>query len=251
MKTYGNSKITKFMVFAFFALTALVITVAIFPHPASAGIALANFPAMSGTNPAEKIAGIGDKFGLKQLKNNQGTSRTIYDTLPVVLGQEFYPFFRECNTRTFPQTNMTKGNKLEVGEALSILWGYINLYKYNTVTGAVTVMGTQNAAGGGIPAFGNVQLGEFSFMLGNSQVIKPIRLMEWTAWFNKRTQHLFNEVYTFNSMIVIPELLEFEAQIRVMPFIAAQIPAPETNEKLYIQLSLEGLGAILSPKATF
>jgi len=250
MKTYGNSKVTKFMVMAFFAITALFITVAFFPHAASAGVMLANFPAMSGTTPADKIGGITDKFGLKQIKNNQGTSRTIYDTLPVVLGQEFYPFFRECNTRTFPQTNMTKGNKLECGEALSILWGYINLYKYNSSTGAVSVYGTQNIAGAGVPTFGNVQMGEFSFMLGNSQVIKPIRMMEWAAWFNKRTQHLLNEVYTFNSIIVIPELLEFEAQIRVMPFIAAQIPT-DPYEKLYIQLSLEGLGAILSPKATF
>jgi len=209
---------------------------------AAAGAAvLATFP--FAISPQQKTMEVAKKFNLRRLKENQGTSRTIYDTLEILAGQEYYRFFEECNLRAFPFSNIgSNGNKLMPGESLSILWGYLNIFTITVEEGHDIKYTVDNMI-----TYPKILLGEFSFLLGNSQVIKPIRLLEWGDQFNKNAKHQYNEVYHFNTIIEIIPMIDFIAPVRIIPFVAGDLKATHT----YMQLTLEGTGSIFAPKDTF
>lgn len=228
-----------------FGILALVIAAICYfiDSATGAAVSLATFP--FAVSPQEKMLSQFKESGLNNMKRNQGTSRIIYDSLKIVPGQDYYNFFKDSNTRTFPQTNLGSfGNKLEVGESLTILWGYLNIYTYTPATESLPEKYTID----NMITYPKIMLGEFNFQLANSQVIKPIRLLEWSDQFNKNSQHQYNEVYHFNNIIVIEPLLEFIAGVRIVPFVAADLVS---GTEYYMQLTLEGVGSILAPRKTF
>ena len=74
----------------------------------------------SGITPQDKIVAVNKKFGNSGIKSQQGTSRIIYDALPVTNnGQTTFRFFEDSSSRTFPFTNTgSDGNKLGVGDTM-------------------------------------------------------------------------------------------------------------------------------------
>lgn len=220
-----------------------VVIVSHFTAAAAAAAVIAQFPFAG--SPQDKMLDQFKKSGLNNMKYNQGTSRIIYDTLEIVPGQDYYYFFRDSNTRTFPQTNLGSfGNKLEVGESLTILWGYLNIYTFKPATEELNEVYTVN----NILTYPKILLGEYSMSIGNSQVIKPIRILEWSDQFNKNSQHQYNEVYHFNNVLVIEPLLEFLGIVRIVPFTSADFVK---GTKTFLQLTLEGVGSIFAPRKTF
>jgi hypothetical protein len=76
------------------------------------------------------MVGVNNKFGNTGIKSQQGTSRLIYDTLPVGTNTTFR-FFEDSASRNFPFTNTgSDGNKLGVGDTMvieSVQFSYIDV----------------------------------------------------------------------------------------------------------------------------
>lgn len=68
--------------------------------------------------PQNKMVNVNDRLGNDFLKNQQGTTKMVYDTLEIT-GQNKYNFFQDSNTRSFPMTNV-KNDSLPVAESLAV-----------------------------------------------------------------------------------------------------------------------------------
>jgi len=192
--------------------------------------------------PQAKMIQTGDKFGNFGLAKQQGTTRIIYDTLPLD-GRNTFRFFEGANARQFPFTNLNQdGGKLGVGEVMVLERSYLNFFELDPLTGAVL----------GVTSINNnlnfIQ-GELNFQQGNSRVIKRMKLTSWASDFNKDAKfgqdavNDGNTVFHYDTLITIQPQLEFIAEVNVgvQPAIA----------NTYVQLVLEGTGGILSPKENF
>ncbi len=188
--------------------------------------------------PQNKIINNTDKFGNNSIKLQQGTTRVIYDTLPLD-GRTEFRFFEESNNRNFPLTNMgSDGNKLPVGNALAIERMYLSVISINPLTKDVTNIGSLFVGGG----FENIAIGELNIIIANSQVLKQVRLISQDPQFNKNATYNDYNNFEFDTQLVINPLLEFVFAIRTN----AYTPFADT----YLSLSVEGVGAIISPRAT-
>lgn len=186
-------------------------------------------------SPAAKAAYINDKMGNPNIKKQQGTTRALYDTLPLD-GRTQYDFFLEANARQFPLTNLTaSGNRLNVGETLVVQRSYLAL-----VVIAAGVFTTIAPIDSSSPAISG---GELNFTIANRRVIKDFPIMSTNADFNKSSQYDGQVLFEFDNDIVIPPLLEFYATIRVAN--------GTTTADTYYRYTIEGLGAILAPETTF
>ena len=219
-----------------------------------------------------KMMDVAKGFGQSNIKHQQGTTRIIYDTLPLVVGQDIYEFFRNCNTRQFPFTNLQNGNRLEVGEMLTMQFGWLSIlvikkgegdvpieYQLIDISGGSlsheAVAGTEvtaawTAAENYLPLATKIALGELSFMVGNTQTLKPISLQGFHPSFNKSSKNEHNSVFTFDSILTIPPMLEFVAPVKVVPMSAADLTQAVPAD-IYLRLHLEGAAAIVAPRQTF
>jgi len=190
--------------------------------------------------PGQKIAYVNNRLGNKGVENQQGTTRIIYDSLPID-GRTEFRFFEGCGSRNYPQTNLTQ-NKLEVAEAMVIQRASLSVL--TIVSGAVTLVESVLTAGALTRAavYGS---GEFQFLIANNRVVKPMPLIAWDPEFNKSAQYgaitggSYNN-YRFMTEISVPPLLEFVAAIRTTTLAAA------TNK--FLRLTIEGVGAITNVK---
>ena len=187
--------------------------------------------------PQAKIINVNDKFGNKGIKKQQGTTRLIYDSLPIDGSTEFR-FFDEVNSRTFPATNLgSSGNQLNVGEALVIERAYLTTVTLIPATGLHTIAPMT------IAAFPDIALGELIIDITTQKVMKPIPVLSFFPEFNKSAYHQNYTNFEFNTQLVIPPLLEFVSVLRV----AIQPAIADTD----LRFTMGGVGAILAPKRTF
>jgi hypothetical protein len=187
--------------------------------------------------PQRKIIQTADKFGNTGIKNQQGTTRVLYDSLPLD-GRTEYRFFEGSSQRNFPYSNTgSDGNKLGVGNALVVERAYISIV---TVSEA-GVFETISQIKLGINA--NILLSEFSFSIANSEVIKNVPVLSWLPEFNKQSENSLNTNFEFDTQVVIQPLLEFIATLR--------LPAGVTTANAFLRLTIEGTGAIIAPRTTF
>ena len=190
---------------------------------------------LSIVTPQRKIISVTDRLGNQSIRNQQGTTRVIYDTLPMD-GRTQFRFFEESNNRNFPLTNMgSDGNKLPVGNALAIERMYFSVV--TIVAGNVTnVSPLFNAA------HPNFEVGELNILIANSQVLKQMAVLSQKPTFNKNAGHNEYNNFEFDTQLVINPLLEFVFDLRV-----------NTNAAIantFLRLSVEGVGAIIAPRTT-
>lgn len=189
------------------------------------------YPAIS---PQKKNIGVNDKFGNIGIKKQQGTTRIIFDSLPLD-GSSVYRFFEDVNTRQFPFTNLGSfGNRLQVGESLVVERTYLNISA--TTAGAISSIITTV----GQPL---IEAGELNLEIANSQVIKPIPIRSFVPAFNKNAQFDGYYNFEFDTQIVIPPLLEFVSILRTAGAV--------TIADNFLFLTFEGSGAIIAPRTTF
>ena len=192
--------------------------------------------------PQAKLIEVGDKFGNFGLAKQQGTTRIIYDTLPLD-GRNVFRFFEGANSRQFPFTNLNQeGGKLGVGEGMIMERAYLMFINFAPVTNEVL----------GITSINNnlnFIAGELNFLQGNSRVLKRLKLSSFASEFNKNApfgQDAVTDGYTvfhFDTLISIQPQLEFIAEV--------QIPFSPVVADTYVCLVVEGAGGILSPKNNF
>lgn len=187
--------------------------------------------------PQRKIIGVNDKFGNRGIKRQQGTTRIIFDSLPLD-GRETFRFFEGSNNRDFPFTNMgSSGNQLGVGEALAFERAYLLVVQDDPIFGAPIISPLT------ITSFGGILAGDINLEIANTQVLKPIPLASFAPEFNKNAYFTTYTNFEFDTQIVLPPLLEFVSTVRA-------VRQPEIADA-FLRLTFEGVGSIIAPRRTF
>jgi hypothetical protein len=200
----------------------------------------------SGTTPQDKLVAVNKKFGNTGIQSQQGTSRIIYDALPVTNnGQTTFRFFEDSSSRAFPFTNTgSDGNKLGVGDTMVL--GSVLFYRIarNNTTGIFEDgLNITRVAG-------STQLCYFNFEIANNQVIKKVTLTESRAAYNDSTaQNDTNLV--LETEIVIPPLLPYVLELRSPVSLYSIFEAPPAGTSWYIFAEIIGTGGIIAPRTTF
>jgi len=200
---------------------------------------------ISGYTPQQKLVAVNNKFGNTNIKNQQGTTRVIYDSLPLD-GRTNFRFFENSNTRTFPLTNIgSEGNRLEVGSTFTIQKIYLNLVTYDAVNNTITA--TNNGVAGLAGDFSiPLSTGELDFLIANSQVIKQLPTTFANGpGFNPTALNTNDHSFGLATDIVIPPLLEFIASLKTTSYDLAGITYT------HIQLFMQGTAGIIAPQTTF
>lgn len=200
---------------------------------------------LTGATPQQKLVAVNNKFGNTNIKNQQGTTRVIYDSLPLD-GRTNFRFFENSNTRTFPLTNIgSEGNRLEVGSTFTIQKIYLNLVTYDGTNNTITA--TNNGVGGLAGDFSiPLSTGELDFLIANSQVVKQLpTTFANAAGFNPTAANTLDVSFGMATDIVIPPLLEFIASLKTTSYDLTGITFT------HIQLFMQGTAGIIAPQATF
>jgi len=194
----------------------------------------------SGVTPQQKLVAVNNKFGNVNVKDQQGTSRIIYDTIEST-GQLNFRFFEDSSSRTFPLTNTgSEGNKLGVGDTMVIAQLLFSVITYDTQS--KIWMNVQNISG----VVGTNSLGYVNVEIANNQVIKKLTLSEMDTAFNKDTSSQNNTI-DLETSIVIPPLLPFVVELQLVN--SVNVFNPDT--KVYVQCQIIGVGGIIAPRTTF
>lgn len=193
---------------------------------------------ISGTTPQQKIVAINQKFGNTGIKDQQGTTRLIYDTLPLgAVGAKTLRFFEDSSSRAFPFSNTgSDGNKLGVGNTMVIQSISFYLLTYDPATFRFTNIALANS----LPA---IQNGQLNFEIANNRVIKNLSLQELNSSFDKNDGATNDSTLELDTSIVIPPLLNFVCQVQIPYF----TPAANT----YLRCVINGAGGIIAPRTTF
>jgi len=193
---------------------------------------------ISGTTPQQKLVAVNNKFGNSGIKDQQGTTRLIYDTLPLgAVGAKTLRFFEDSGSRPFPFANTgSDGNKLGVGNTMVIESITFYLLTYDTVNFRFDNIQLANT----VPAIQNANL---SFEIANNRVIKNLSLQEINSAFDKNDGATNDSTIELDTLIVIPPLLNFVCQVQIPYF----TPAANT----YLRCVINGAGGIIAPRTTF
>ena len=196
---------------------------------------------ISNFTPQDKIVAVNNKFGNTNIKGQQGTTRVIFDSLPLD-GSTELRFFENAASRQYPFTNIgSEGNRLNVGETFVVQKVYFGLIETDADTGAYTAF--QQLAGIGLASW---SYGEWSFLIANSQVIKQLPFS--TCFYPNQGQAITainnsDEAFSTFTDIVIPPLLEYVLTYRTPSYTAV------ANTRLVC--FIEGTAGILAPQTTF
>ena len=192
---------------------------------------------ISNVTPQNKIVGVNNRFGNTNVKNQQGTTRVLFDSLPID-GRREFRFFENASSRQYPFTNIgSEGNRLNVGETIVIQKIYFGLINTNAETGAFTSFQP-------IGSIDDFMFGEFNFLIANSQVIKQVPTTVFSnAGLNANSANNNDVAFDTFTDIVIPPLLEYVLQYRSSAYSGGQ------NQRLVC--FIEGTAGILAPQTTF
>jgi hypothetical protein len=197
--------------------------------------------------PQSKMVAVNNKFGNTNIRSQQGTTRVLYDSLPLD-GRTNFRFFENANTRTAPLTNIgAEGNRLEVGSTFTVEKIYFNAVTYDAVNNTVTASlnGLGFTAGDTAVPFAT---GEFDFFIANSQVIKQLPTsFTQGANFNPTANNTQDHAFGLSTDIVIPPLLEYVANLKT----TAYATGADLQGYTHIQLFIYGTAGIIAPQTTF
>jgi hypothetical protein len=199
----------------------------------------------AGVTPQEKIVAVNKRFGNTGIQSQQGTSRIIYDSLPVTNnGQTTFRFYEDSSSRAFPFTNTgSDGNKLGVGDTMVLSSVLFYAVKRVTATGVFET----NFNLSGINA---LQISLFNFEIANNQVVKRVTLTEGNANYNNSTA-LNNTNIELETEIVIPPLLPYVLELRTPASLYTLLGAPGAGKEWFVFAQIIGVGGIIAPRSTF
>jgi hypothetical protein len=192
---------------------------------------------ISGYTPQQKIVNVNNKFGNTNISGQQGTTRVLFDSLPLD-GSTELRFFENAGSRQYPFTNIgSEGNRLNVGETFVVQKVYFGLITVNAETGVFTDFSPLSTSQ-------DWWFGEWSFLIANSQVIKQLPFSTCFDPANGITAvNEVDQAFSTFTDIVIPPLLEFVLTYRINNYTAVD------NTRLVC--FIEGTAGILAPQTTF
>ena len=198
----------------------------------------------SGITPQDKLVAVNKKFGNAGIKSQQGTSRIIYDSLPVTNnGQTTFRFY--STSRAFPFTNTgSDGNKLGVGDTMVLGSVLFSIARRTIATGIfqnVSNLTQLNLESG---------ISYFNFEIANNQVIKKVTLTETQNAYNNSTAPISTNL-VLETEIVIPPLLPYVLELRTPRSLFTMLGAPPAGQEYFIYAQIIGVGGIIAPRTTF
>lgn len=201
---------------------------------------------ISPVTPQQKMVAVNNRFGNTNIAQQQGTTRVIYDSLPLD-GRTNFRFFENANTRTAPLTNIgSEGNRLEVGSTFTVEKIYFNAVAYDAVNNTITASlnGLAFASGDVAVPFGT---GEFNFFIANSQVIKQLPTgFTQGSNFNPTATNTNDHAFGLSTDIIIPPLLEYVGSLNTTSYDTTALAG-----YTHIQLFIYGTAGIIAPQSTF
>ena len=194
---------------------------------------------ITGLTPQQKIVAVNNKFGNTNISGQQGTTRVLFDSLELN-GSTELRFFENAASRQYPFTNIgSEGNRLNVGETFVVQKVYFGIIETDADTGAFVDFEPLNPGG-----FQPWQIGEWSFLIANSQVIKQLPFQNCFIVGNNVTAvNAVDEAFSTFTDIVIPPLLEYVLTYRIANYTAV------ANTRLVC--IIEVTAGILAPQTTF
>jgi hypothetical protein len=192
----------------------------------------------AGITPQQKLVAVNNKFGNSSIKDQQGTTRLIYDTLPLSgTSAKTLRFFEDSASRQFPFSNTgSDGNKLGVGNTMVIESISFQILTYDTVNARFDAIALPTT----VPA---IQAGLINFEIANNRVIKNLSMYELTNAFDKNVGSTNDSTIELETDIVIPPLLNFVCQVSI-PYYAGVA-------NTYLRCIINGAGGIIAPRTTF
>lgn len=194
---------------------------------------------ITNTTPQQKIVAVNNRFGNVNIAQQQGSTRVLYDSLPLN-GSTELRFFENAQSRQYPFTNIgAEGNRLGVGETFVIQKIYFGIINTDADTGSFVDFLAVPGSGD------NFETGEWSFLLANSQVIKQIPFSVFcnNAFTVINPSNANDQTFDTFTDIVIPPLLEYVLTYRIAPYAAV------ANTRLVC--FMEGTAGIIAPQTTF
>jgi hypothetical protein len=213
----------------------------------------------------------------KGLTKQQGTTRTIYDTIPLTGSPNQFNFFENLANKGFPWTNLNR-NSFTDAEAMNIQRAYLSFIETSndtdyTILAATTIQiyGISERANTSVDPATKTQYAKFgmaqaSIFVSGQQILKNFSFLSADPRFNYKNQGFSSaltgfasgsspssygvnrglEVYDFASPAVIPPNREFIVSVQVPPY----TDPSATGTNVYLRLTLEGFGAIPSVEGT-
>lgn len=179
--------------------------------------------------PQQQIIGVNERLGNVAVKDMQGTTRVVFDTI-ASNGPGVYRFFENVQARPAPLSNISS-NRFEPGESLAI--------------DCIILLGYAPAGGGPLPQF---QIGRLNFYIGNQRVIKDQTLniaKTGLGNINYIPGNSVPAVIRLETPIVIPPQIEFYADLQIDA--AWQFAGANAN----MVLSLAGAGTLLNTQNNY
>lgn len=195
--------------------------------------------------PQAKMLAVNKQFGVKGMKNQQGSTLIFNDTLLLTEGLNpegtTLTFFLNAKIREFPFTNLLDG-KLLVGESIALERAYFYVVTEVAATGEILAVQSPDAF-----AIDGFYFGTLNMLISNQQVIKPIPLLSVKSEFNRYASYADYQVLHFETDIIIPQLLEFQLNVKLP---AITIPTSVANN-YYLGCCIEGHASILASRSTY
>lgn len=191
-------------------------------------------PAGANLTPQQKASIVNAIMGNPSIQNQQGTSRVLYDTLPMD-GRNEFRFFENVSNRTFPFTNLNQ-NRLQVGETFALMRLYLTLLTITAGVPSEIVVASTDPS---------IAMGEFSIYFDTMQVVKPIPVISTIPQWNHSAAHVEDENFRFDNNLILPTDVQFRVELDTMDY------NPADPVVQYLRCTLEGFGTILSPKNQF
>jgi len=190
----------------------------------------------------DKIVNVNDRIGNDFIKQMQGTTKMVYDTLPID-GRNVYEFFKDTNTRSFPDTNV-KANGLPVAESLACQRFSFSIIRKDNASGAITAIIPLSAATTSeLP----LNLCDLDVKIANDTVMRPITIQHFMPEYNKTAINTDLNTFELNTNLVIPPQLNFEFNLRA-PVHASNAPTGFNDS---LRCIVEGVGSQFNGKTNF
>jgi hypothetical protein len=149
----------------------------------------------------DKMLHVANKLGLTSLKNMQGTTRVVYDSVQTAATQ--HTLFKTASQRNFPLTNLgSNGNQFQVNEALLV--EVIGFFIPDEDGGGYNNIGSGNAAV------------VFDFYIGNKCVLKDVAVNPADVQAFYGNGNVFSsQIFLEGAGILIPPQVEFYMDVRI------------------------------------
>jgi hypothetical protein len=182
----------------------------------------------------------------RSVRNQQGTTRNIYDTIEMT-GQTTFVFFQTANARSFPLTNLNQ-NQFPDNVSMMVQRVYLSIYSTNAALPGGTISSITPVK----QLFPQFNAAELTMTIAGQQVIDRFSMLSTQADFNKSAKfgaiaqgplatdinRIEHAVYSFDIDVAILPNRTFQATIQVPNYAA---PSAGTR---YLRLTMEGIGTI-------